>query len=55
MKKTFVSLVALVAALILQLLSTWMQTREGEFLDACNDYCHRNLASKLRLGADAPS
>lgn len=46
------TLVALVAALVLQLLSTWMQTREGEFLDSCNDYCHRNLASKLRLGAD---
>jgi biopolymer transport protein ExbB/TolQ len=43
------TLVALVAALILQLVSTWMQSRENEFLDACNDYCHRNVASKLRL------
>jgi biopolymer transport protein ExbB/TolQ len=43
------TLVALVAALILQLLTTWMQSREGDFLDACNDYCHRNVASKLRL------
>ena len=47
------TLVALVGALILQLFTTWMQTKEGEFLDACNDYCHRNVASKLRLGADA--
>ena len=44
------TLVALVNALVLQLLATFMQTREGEFLDACNDYCHRNVASKLRLG-----
>ncbi|HWB01623.1 MAG TPA: MotA/TolQ/ExbB proton channel family protein [Verrucomicrobiales bacterium] len=45
------TLVALVNALILQLLTTFMQTKEGEFLDACNDYCHRNVASRLRLGS----
>lgn len=45
------TLVALVNALILQLLTTYMQTKEGEFLDACNDYCHRHVASRLRLGA----
>jgi biopolymer transport protein ExbB/TolQ len=44
------TLVALVNALILQLLTTYMQTKEGEFLDACNDYCHRHVASRLRLG-----
>ncbi len=49
------TLVALVNALVLQLLTTFLQTKEGEFLDACNDYCHRNVASKLRLGATATS
>jgi biopolymer transport protein ExbB/TolQ len=44
------TLIALVAALIVQLLITFMQSREGEFLDACNDYCHASVAAKLRLG-----
>ena len=43
------TLVALVNALVLQLLTTFLQTREGEFLDSCNDYCHRNVVSRLRL------
>jgi len=44
------TLIALVAALIIQLLITFRQSREGEFLDACNDYCHASVAAKLRLG-----
>lgn len=46
------TLIALVAALIVQLLMTYMQSREGEFLDACNDYCHAHVAAKLRLGGE---
>jgi biopolymer transport protein ExbB/TolQ len=44
------TLIALVAALIIQLMITFRQSREGEFLDACNDYCHASVAAKLRLG-----
>jgi biopolymer transport protein ExbB/TolQ len=43
------TLVALVCALILQLLITFLQARESEFLDDCNDYCHANVVSRLRL------
>lgn len=43
------TLVALVCALILQLLITFLQSRESEFLDDCNDYCHANVVSRLRL------
>ena len=43
------TLVALVCALILQLLVSWLQTRESEFLDDCNDICHKKVAGKLRL------
>jgi biopolymer transport protein ExbB/TolQ len=43
------TLVALVCALILQLLITYLQGTESEFLDECNDYCHANVVSKLRL------
>ena len=46
------TLVALVCALILQLLVSWLQTRESEFLDTCNDICHRNVAGKLRLNGN---
>jgi len=46
------TLVALVCALILQLLVSWLQTKESEFLDSCNDVCHRNVAGKLRLTAN---
>jgi biopolymer transport protein ExbB/TolQ len=43
------TLVALVCALILQLLVSWLQSLESEFLDLCNDICHKNVAGKLRL------
>jgi biopolymer transport protein ExbB/TolQ len=43
------TLIALICAVILQLLMAFMQSREGEFLDACNDYCHAHVASKLKL------
>jgi len=41
--------VALVAALVLQLLLTAIKKREEVFLDDCKDYCHRHIISKLRL------
>jgi len=43
------TLVALVCALLLQLLVTYLQTKESEFLDSCNDFCHANVVSRLRL------
>jgi biopolymer transport protein ExbB/TolQ len=43
------TLVALVCALMVQLLITYLQGRESEFLDDCNDYCHANVVSRLRL------
>jgi biopolymer transport protein ExbB/TolQ len=43
------TLVALICAVILQLILSFLQSREGEFLDACNDYCHAHVASKLKL------
>jgi hypothetical protein len=43
------TLVALVMALILQLLVSFLQTQEAEWLDACNEYCNRKVAGRLRL------
>ncbi len=40
--------IALVLALIIQLLMTAVLHREELFLDACADYCHKNLISKAR-------
>ena len=43
------TLIALVAALIIQLLLTMLKKQEEDFLDECSDYCHRNILSRLRL------
>ena len=43
------TLVALICAVIIQLLCAFMQSLESEFLDACNDYCHAHVTSKLKL------
>jgi len=43
------TLIALVAALCIQLLMIGLKKREESFLDNCNDYCHANIISKLRL------
>jgi biopolymer transport protein ExbB/TolQ len=43
------TLVALVAALIIQLYVNFLQQKETDFLDACNDYCHSHVIAKLRL------
>lgn len=42
------TLIALVAALIVQLLMSLIQGQEEHFLDECSDYCHRNIISKLK-------
>jgi biopolymer transport protein ExbB/TolQ len=42
------TLVALLAALVLQLILTVLKKREEEFLDECDDFCHLNIISKLR-------
>lgn len=41
--------VALVAALIVQMLMSLLKKREEEFLNDCEEYCHQNVVNKLRL------
>jgi biopolymer transport protein ExbB/TolQ len=43
------TLVALVAALAVQLLLTYIKKSEEDFLDACGEYCMRHVVSKLRI------
>lgn len=45
--------VALVFALSIQLLVTLLRKEEDRFLDACRDYAHVNVISKLRIKANA--
>ncbi len=42
------TLIALVIALVVQLLMTVVVNREERFLDECSDYCHRNIISKIK-------
>ncbi len=42
------TLIALVAALFVQLALTFVQNREELFLDDCADYCHRNIIAKMK-------
>ena len=42
------TLIALIFALIIQLVLTMLKKREEDFLDECSDYCHRNIISKLK-------
>ena len=44
------TLVALVCALFIQLYIHYLQQKEMEFMDQCNDYCQSYVLSKLRLG-----
>jgi biopolymer transport protein ExbB/TolQ len=46
------TLVGLVFALLLHLFSDLVQQKEMDFLDECNDYCHANVLSKLRVRKD---
>jgi len=43
------TLVALVLALLLQLLISMLQSNEADWLDACNEYCTRKVTGRLRL------
>jgi biopolymer transport protein ExbB/TolQ len=43
------TLVGLGFALLLHLLADLVQQKETDFLDECNDYCHANVVSKLRV------
>ena len=43
------TLLALLFALLLQLLVTFLRKSEEEFLDECTEYCQRNIVGKLRI------
>ena len=43
------TLLALLFALVLQLLVTFLHKGEEEFLDSCAEYCQRNVVGKLRI------
>lgn len=43
------TLLALLFALSLQLLVTFLRKSEEEFLDECSEYCQRNIVGKLRI------
>ena len=43
------TLQGLVAALVIQLAMTGMKKSEEEFLDACGEYCSKQIVSRLRL------
>jgi biopolymer transport protein ExbB/TolQ len=43
------TLVALVAAMIIQLVITFLKKSEEEFLESCTDYCLRRVVSRLRI------
>jgi len=43
------TLVALVAALIIQMVLTFERKSEEEFLDSCSEYCGRHVVGRLRI------
>jgi biopolymer transport protein ExbB/TolQ len=43
------TLVALVAALIIQMILTFLKKSEEEFLDSCSEYCARHVVGRLRI------
>ena len=43
------TLEALVAALTIQLVLTFLRKSEEEFLDNCREYCHQNIVNRLRM------
>jgi len=44
---------ALILAIVVQMLMTVLRKREELFLDECRDYAHENIISRLRLSASA--
>lgn len=49
------TLLALIAALLVQMLMTFQKKREEEFLDECTEYCQREVLSRLSLLPETPS
>lgn len=45
---------ALILAMVIQMLVTLLRKREELFLDACRDYAHENVISRLRLSRETP-
>lgn len=43
------TLVALVAALVVQMLMSILKKQEEEFLNDCEEFCHQNIVNRLRL------
>lgn len=43
------TLIALVAALFIQMWITFLRKREQEFLDSCSEYCLRKIVNRLRI------
>ena len=43
------TLIALVAALLLQLLMTLVMQKEEDLMDECANYCYQNIVSKLKM------
>jgi len=43
------TLLALVIALVIQLWMTVQKTAEERFLDSCNDYCMRQIVSRIKI------
>lgn len=43
------TLIALVAALLLQLFMTMIMQREEDLMDECGNYCYQNIVSKLKI------
>lgn len=43
------TLMALVAALVIQLMMTMLKKKEEMFLDACNEFCQEHIVSRVRL------
>ncbi|QGQ27099.1 MotA/TolQ/ExbB proton channel family protein [Gimesia benthica] len=43
------TLQALIAALFIQLILTFLKKSEEEFLDSCSEYCITNIVNKLRI------
>ena len=50
-----VDLVALVAAVVIQLRMTFLKKSEEDFLDSCREYCMVNVVRRLRLDTSQPS
>lgn len=47
------TLIALICALVLQMIMTFIQQKETGFLDECSDYCQSHVVSKLKLAERA--